>query len=64
MHPSQVRLSVNLATPSIEFVVSKMRSANLQQLSQIRADLRHVNAPRRVMSALDGLADSFVHINP
>ena len=59
-----VRLSVNLATPSIEFVVSKMRSANLQQLEQIRKDMANLHVPRRVTCALDGLYNARSHADP
>ena len=61
---ADMRLSVNLATPSIEFVVSKMRTANLQQVDQIRADLASIGAPPRVTCALDGLRKAHLNQDP
>lgn len=51
----ELRLSVNLTTPTIEHVVSKMRSAHLQLIDLIRSNLRAADAPKRVLLALDGL---------
>lgn len=51
----ELRLSVNLTSPTIENVVSKMRSAHLQLIDLIRSNLRAADAPKRVLLALDGL---------
>jgi len=52
---AKVRLSVNLTTPTIEQVMAKMQSANLQLLDNIRANVVQANPPPRVLLALDGL---------
>jgi hypothetical protein len=52
---AKVRLSVNLTTPTIEQVIAKMQSANIQLLDNIRANVLQANPPPRVLLALDGL---------
>jgi hypothetical protein len=52
---AKVRLSVNLTTPTIEQVIAKMQSANIQLLDNIRANVLQAKPPPRVLLALDGL---------
>ncbi len=51
----QLRLNVNLMSPTIESAVAKMRSAHLQLLDLIHSNLRAIDAPTRVLLSLQGL---------
>ena len=51
----QMRLNVNLMSPTIETSVAKMRSAHVQLLDLIHSNLRAANAPKRVLLSLQGL---------
>jgi ankyrin repeat protein len=50
-----MRLNVNLTSPTIEASVAKMRSAHLQLLETIHSNLRTAHAPQRLLLSLKGL---------
>ena len=54
----ELRLNVNLMSPTIEAAVSKMRSAHLQLLDIIHSNLRAANAPKQLLDSLRGLRGS------
>jgi hypothetical protein len=54
----ELRLNVNLMSPTIEAAVSKMRSAHLQLLDIIHSNLRAANAPKQLLDSLKGLRGS------
>ena len=54
----ELRLNVNLMSPTIEAAVSKMRSAHLQLLDIIHSNLRAANAPQQLLDSLKGLRGS------
>ena len=54
----ELRLNVNLLSPTIESAVAKMRSAHLQLLDIIHSNLRAANAPARLLESLKGLRGS------
>lgn len=54
----ELRLNVNLMSPTIEAAVSKMRSAHLQLLEIIHSNLRAANAPKQLLNSLKGLRGS------
>ena len=45
----ELRLNVNLMSPTIEAAVSKMRSAHLQLLDIIHSNMRAANAPQQLL---------------
>jgi len=61
---AKVRLSVNLTTPTIEQVMAKMQSANLQLLDNIRSNVLQAKPPERVLLAIDGLMGTQRAIDP
>ena len=54
----ELRLNVNLMSPTIEAAVSKMRSAHLQLLDITQDNLRAANAPKQLLDSLKGLRGS------
>jgi hypothetical protein len=54
----ELRLNVNLMSPTIEAAVAKMRSAHLQLLDIIHSNLRAANAPEQLLKSLKGLKGS------
>ena len=54
----ELRLNVNLMSPTIEAAVAKMRSSHLQLLDIIHSNLRAANAPMRLLDSLKGLKGS------
>ena len=59
-----VRPSVNMTSPTIEAVVSRMQASHITLLDLIMGDLRFAGAPARSLAQLEGLRAEAMRLDP